>query len=291
MRRERETESNVISFLNSATNLIDAVSKLISTAVALCAGAVGTTISGGTNVACNKWLIGIIVAIVFWVIIFCILSRVLTKDRKETIARNRLYKILNKTAMPKSYKLTEKEAIYEFKERTKMRHEKIFKYEVLHQDFSGIDDKYGWTGGAPLAVEAKDPRRYEIETFGHKFGLNRYKIKLKDGHRHNIGETGTMVTVFENINDPNKKACLHLSAGIFEETDRLILKVLFPTTLVPVNAVGEEYIHYNDENHYGHPKELELKILDGKLCLEYVIEKPFYGGRYMIKWDFRDEIA
>ena len=205
--------------------------------------------------------------------------------RRKKLARSILWLFLNLTAPSKSYKFTKKEVVYEFKTRTAMRHEKNFSVKVLHPSFSGISDKYKWTGEGRLNICSKDPKHYSLQPLRAKFGLERYRLVPVGDKRYSAGESIEMGAVIEDISDPNSASSLHLSSGIYEKTDCLVLKVLFTPTLQPVNARKLEYIHYIDDDHYR--AEACMPTLEGeKKCLEWVIEKPLYGGKYMIEWEF-----
>lgn len=216
----------------------------------------------------------------------CLAIAVILVCRSKALSRCLMYYLLNLTAPAKSYKLLSKEVIYEFSSRTKMRHEKIFEVKVINTSFRGINDKYKWTGDHELTVETDDPQHFKVVPQGSKFGLNRYNIEVKDGRTYSKGDKLTIKSLIRDIDDPNKKSSLHLSTGIYEKTERLKMRVVFDNSLCPQNARKLEYIHYNDDVHYrAYPAELQLTEGGTKKCYEWDIDKPLFGGKYMIEWE------
>lgn len=226
------------------------------------------------------------IKIAFFVIPALILA-VFVWINRHKIARNTLFYFLSLTAPSKSYKLTEKEVIYEFISRTQMRHEKNFNVKILHTSFQGIDDKYRWTGDSLLKPVPKDQKHFKINMLGAKFGLIRYYVEVLGDKKYSKNNSEKIGVVFEDIKDPDKKSSLHLSTGIFEKTDCLKLAILFDPSLRPINGRRLEYIHYTDDVHYT-SDNIEPEYKDGKLCYVWTIKKPLYGGKYMIEWEFKE---
>lgn len=205
----------------------------------------------------------------------------------EKITENILKFIMNLTCPDKMYKLTKKEVIYEFYSRDKMYHEKIFHVDVLHDGFTRITDKFKWTGDEKLNPKAKYENQ-SIEMLDEKFGMQRYCIKFKQGisySRHN--NVPPMSMIIENITDQNQKSSLHLSTGVFEVTDSIILHIIFDNKLKPINIRKLEFIHYSDDEHYRCTEaNYTYNNLTDKKEIIWEIKNPFYGGKYMIDWDF-----
>ena len=259
-------ENKVSSFVSNVANVLGILSFFIAVVPAISA-------------FMTKNIFAICGAAVSFLIAFLVFFK------RKKIARSLLHFFLNLTSPQKPYKLTQKLVIYDFVERTKMRHEKAFYVKVLHTSFTGINDKYKWTGEAPLTVTAKDPARYHIEPLGSKFGLERYNIVMNGDKKFSVGDTFEMVSCIDEIEDLSMKSSLHLSSGIYERTDCLVLKVLFNPNLQPINARCLEYIHYNDDYHYK-SENLEAKLDGSKKCLEWIVKKPLHGAKYMIEWEF-----
>ena len=219
-------------------------------------------------------------------LVFLIVLIIVSLKRKS-IATALLKKIMNLTCPDKMYKLKEKEVLYEFIDREHMRHEKTFIPEVLHDGFTGIDDKFKWTGEGALIPTAKYETQ-EIEMLDQKFGMQRYRIKFKNGIRYSSHDNvAKMGMVIESIEDLNKTSSLHLASGVFEVTDKLILKLSFPQDLTPKNIRFLEYIHYSDDEHYSCKEgTYDFNQEKNKNEIIWEIKKPYFGGKYMIDWNF-----
>lgn len=219
-------------------------------------------------------------ALLLLILIFLIIFR-------NKISEYILKYIMNLTCPDKIYKLKSKEVIYEFISREDMKHEKKFNVEVLHDGFIGITDKFKWTGEGELIPEATETDQ-TIELLDKKFGMQRYKIKFQNNKSYSKHDSvPEMKMMIKNIKDPKHQSSLHLSSGIFEITDCLILHIIFDKNLKPRNIRKLEYLHYSDDEHYKCKKgELTYDSNNDKKEIIWVIRKPFYGGKYMIDWDF-----
>ena len=154
MPQHKNTGEQVSSFINTIANVLEIISAILVIVPTIAVIKVHNLFS-------------------FFLALFFICLALITLLKRKEIARHILYTFLNLTAPQKNYKLTKKEVIYEFLDRTHMRHEKNFHIKVLHPSFSGINDKYKWTGNAELNIEAKDKEHHNITDSGAKFGLNR----------------------------------------------------------------------------------------------------------------------
>lgn len=235
------------------------------------------------GIATGNWIFFIIgaIAIVAVITVFCLKARISYAILKF---------IMNLTCPDKMYKTKEKHVIYEFKSRTSMRHEKCFKVEALHDGFSGVIDKFKWTGDTELIPKAKE-RSQTIELMDQPFGMQRYKIKFKHNRTYNRREDiEDMSMVIDNIQDPNKKSSLHLSSGVFEITDCLKLHVIFNKDLKPTHIRKLEYLHYSDDEHYK-CENVTYENNDKTDTKEVIweIKKPIYGGKYIIDWTFEED--
>lgn len=220
-------------------------------------------------------------------IIFIVPSIVLLVNR-EKVARKFLGWIMNCTCPDKPYKLKKKEIIYEFKSREEMRLEKNFDPVILHDGFTGVYDKFKWTGEGELTPKAKRPAVHKIEPLEEKYGMKRYQIKYNGEHNYSKGDdVDTFSVVIEDIKDPNHKSAQRLLSGVFEITDCIELHLIFNKDLKPKNIRKLEYIHYSDDEHYKceNTNYIFNDETDKKEVI-WTINKPIYGGKYVIDWYF-----
>lgn len=229
----------------------------------------------------SKQFIAYLIVVSLLVISVCLFSF------RKKISMNILKKIMNLTCPYKMYKLKKKESIYEYETREQMRHEKIFEVQVLHDGFDGVNDKFKWTGDDHLMPCPKYDTQ-EIEPLGIQSGMQLYKIKFKNNRRYNKSDkVEPLGMVIENITDPEQKSSTHLSSGVFEVTDQLVLHLIFGANLKPKNIRKLEYLHYSDDCHFHCERgEATYNEETGKREIIWTIDKPFFGGKYMIDWDF-----
>ncbi len=203
------------------------------------------------------------------------------------IAYRILVALMNLTAPDQPYKLNHKTVVYEFFSRHEMYHEKIFEGVALHNGVDHIDDKYKWTGNNTCVVEPLFPGQ-SIEILDNKYGMQNYRINNYDKKRVCRGQEIKMGMKIQGLVDPNGTSSLHLSSGVYEITDKLTLRVVFDNTLKPHNIRKVEYLHYTDDNHFkcSDNVEYDYDTLNDKKFVEWTIEHPVFGGRYVIDWSF-----
>lgn len=221
-------------------------------------------------------------------VIILVIPPIIIFARRQIIARKFLGWIMNCTCPDKTYKLKKKEIIYEFKSREEMRLEKNFDAVVLHDGFTGVYDKFKWTGDGDLIPQPKRPALHKIEMLEEKYGMKRYQIKFKDEQNYSKGDdVDTIGMVIENIQDKQHKSSLRLLSGVFEITDCLELHLIFDKDLKPKNIRELEYIHYSDDEHY-RCENVNYVFNDSteKKEVIWTINKPIYGGKYVIDWVF-----
>lgn len=205
---------------------------------------------------------------------------------KEKIARKILVFFMNKTAPKKSYKLISKKLEYDYISMEEMRFKNTSKVKPLRDGLDSINFRYKWTGSSNNLKPKTTNSNYTIKKIDTKFGYQRCKINF-GGKVFNKNDDPIPVSiVFNSMKDTKKKASPHLSTGIYEQTDEVILQVTFPKEMNINNIRKLEFIHYTDEEHSHCIKEDTPKIVDDKKVITYKIKSPIYGGKYMIDWEF-----
>ena len=93
--------------------------------------------------------------------------------------------------------------------------------------------------------------------------------------------------VIDCISDPNKESSTHLSSGVYEITDKLTLRVWFNPNLTPRNFRKLTYLHYTDREHYSCDNNVRIEVDNdsNKNFVEWEIDKPIFGAKYLIDWD------
>jgi len=272
------------SLLKYIFSIIKEILMWLATFATLCSGT-WMTISHDGDIL---FVIGTFLLLLSFFFIFLFLATKIPFLEKTLIGF-----FLNLTAPKKNYKFVRKEVIYEFSDRTHMRYEKIFCVKPTVSHFRPIiDDKYNWTGKTSLTIKPQDEEHWKIEVCGTRFGLTRYQFSPTVAYMYklyNKGEKFKLASVIEDIEDTEKKSSLHLSSGIYEKTDLLILRVVFNPDLKPVNGRKYEFVHYTDDEHYDSDKlPVTFNSDTGKKELKWEIENPLYGGKYVIDWEFEN---
>lgn len=278
MNRNSHNEvSEKVSFLSIVSNIISVIT-FIFPGVSLA----GIIISIKNNF--SIWITAVLIILSVAFIIICII--VITN--RNTIAVKIFGYIMNLSAPNQSYKLEYKTCTYEYLSRTKMRYEKVFKPKAF-RNLDRIYDQFNWTGSTSLKPKVKHNTQHITEE-DRKFGMQRYAIKFNNNKsytkKENIPEMGMEIN---DIYDPNCESSTHLSSGIYEITDKLILRVEFASDLKPYNFRKLTYLHYTDREHFKCEEDINIQYeAEGKQYVEWIINKPIYGAKYLIDWDFED---
>ncbi|NCA80143.1 MAG: hypothetical protein EOM76_08170 [Sphingobacteriia bacterium] len=204
------------------------------------------------------------------------------------MARILLLEFMDLTAPNKTYKITNKFVTYEFLSRTSMQFKNEFYVKPLHDGVDNIVDKYKWSVNQELHIlpitQGHDVQKMDMDSV---FGYQQYRIFFNRSYNKEDKPIRTGI-VIEDMHDVEKKSLLHLGTGIYDITSTLTLKIIFNSSLQPINIRELEYIHYTDEQHYYCKRihQAELNEQTGNKEINWVIKHPIYGGKYMIEWDF-----
>lgn len=199
------------------------------------------------------------------------------------------------------YSLKSKTIIYRYETPNKLSMEKRYRPIVEEGSFNGVADNFWWTGShgdlEPTCPVSGQKYVGEIS----RFGPARYKIEFTGRREYHKGDTvPEMIVRFDDIDDSDHAAQLHLSTGVYEKTDLLILRVEFPRELI-VNSIRLlTYIHYTDPFYYS-AEDATLQCCNSCVScnansrnhcyVEWRISHPIYGGKYMIEWVLPDREA
>lgn len=223
---------------------------------------------------------------VILIIVFGIIAVLLFLNRRK-ISVKVLRWIMNLTAPKQSYKVLYKTCEYEYLSRTELRYEKRIKPKPI-QNIDGIHDQFNWTGNKNLTPKSLYPKTQYVELKDRKFGMQRYDVKFKNNRIFKKGEdVPELGMVIDCISDPNKESSTHLSSGVYEITDKLTLRVWFNPNLTPRNFRKLTYLHYTDREHYSCDNNVRIEVDNdsNKNFVEWEIDKPIFGAKYLIDWD------
>lgn len=186
------------------------------------------------------------------------------------------------------YKLTDKRGVtlksrelyYSYTDREHMEHWKKFQVINNTAGLESFTDRYVYSGGTDCILKATEDRQSIAEQY-RDHGWNFYSIKLQSPAPK--GKTVPMGMRMETIEDPQHKAKLFLSTGIYEPTENLKMEVHFGDGLVPHHPRLKIFRDYVDRFPLD---EQELTYDPESHKITYELEYPVYHYKYLIEWMF-----
>lgn len=205
---------------------------------------------------------------------------------KDDIANYNLKKIVYYYLRNRdSYSVENKECLYTYKSRTEMEYTK--KHDIVSNvnDLKSFCDKFKWS------------KEQKVEDINIKSNNPNHTVAVKrveNWHQYTVGfeELGkkqrqSIDITISNLHDPQKEAIPFLSSNIICKTKRLRLVVFFKDeNLKPINIKYKIYDNYASDFPL-FQKDLLYNITEQKI--EIVEEKPIYGYRYEITWNFEND--
>jgi len=183
-----------------------------------------------------------------------------------------------------SYITKEKECIYKFISRTEMSNTKNYKIISKIRDLNRYSDQFKWSKEQQLE-DIKIRSNKEEHNISLKRDQNWFCYDIEFETVRKGAEVDLSVTI-HNLKDPKKESLLFFSSGIREKTKRLILTVLFPdTSLKPINIKYQIFDNYVTNCPIIEEK-LNFNIHERKI--QIIENKPIFGYKYLIKWDFEE---
>ncbi len=209
-------------------------------------------------------------------------------SRTNNLPQKILSFFLNLTVPAKlNYEMIQKKCIYTFESRTQMSFQKTYKPRVIRGSFTGLEDNFAWTGTRDLSMKPTCPIPGQVYRYiDQEFGPYHYEIRFKNNRSFHKGEdVPQMELVIDKIEDLNGSAFPHLSSGVTEKTDELVLEVRFKKDIEVCDIRKLTYLHYTDREH--EISEVASLQQDGDyMVVTWPIRKPVYGGKYVIEWNF-----
>lgn len=164
---------------------------------------------------------------------------------------------------------------------------------------TGVDNirvKFNWSGATdlnpinPQPICKGDFQSNRIELFAREYGYNHYKLYSK--HSINKGDTPIKMGVkLSNLVDTERKASSHILTSISVDTKKLTMIAIFPTTMPIKNIRCLEYLHSTDDFHWHNlSDEHKIELSGSKQYLIWSVDKPVYGGKYIMSWEFADSV-
>lgn len=231
----------------------------------------------------KNWCIGVIAV---GAIVCLLVVRHCKKNFRRIVAF-----ILGLFAPKFPYRMDSWNVEYEYKSMSEMAFRAKYGVNALQAGVDHIRVRYSWSG--ETAASPVVPKPYSsaeeniftaaVEEDGREFGYKYYKVYSKTAYNKGdpvfwLGTTTDLVCADQ------EKISHHLMTNISVVTERLNMKVILPRNIKPNNVQFFEYLHSTDYYHW-HTYRKEAKLLeDGRRIIEWDIEKPIIGGKYLISW-------
>lgn len=219
--------------------------------------------------------------VAFSVVLLCVIINIIIKEKKLAYKIKKWIYYYSRKG--EAYWIKSNESIYVFKSRTEMKHIKKASIVSNIKNLNTYCDKFKWSKEEDLSLlkmECEDEN--QKITVERKENWNCYTVSFDEiGKR----QEEKISVVIDNLNDPEKKSLLFLSAGVACKTKELKMIVKFEDpTLVPIDICFEVFGNYFS-NFPLFKENLEYDQMDHKIMI--VEKKPIYGYRYLIKWKFK----
>ena len=191
------------------------------------------------------------------------------------------------------YKYVRYKATYEYESMEQMKLHTTYLVKALQTGVEFIRVRFNWSGATeknPVVPSIISNGEYEtdrIEFEKSEYGYNCYKLYSKNKCNKNdppvkMGvDLGTLVV-------KDKKISHHLQACINVITDSLELEIILPFGIYPSKVCFLEYLHSTDDEHWHKFSDSDYtkpKLENEKWVIRWVIEKPVFGGKYIIEFD------
>ena len=90
----------------------------------------------------------------------------------------------------------------------------------------------------------------------------------------------------DNMQDVAEKTTPHLQTSISVVTKKLKMLVILPVYIYPKSIRCLEYLHSTDSCHWHDlSKDCVLERKDQEWHIMWSVDKPIFGGRYIMSWD------
>lgn len=222
-------------------------------------------------------VIALVVCIIA-VIIHCVVN---DEVAYYNIKKNICYFMGNKG----SYIVENKECIYTYKSRTEMEHTKNHDIVCCVNNLKHFCDKFKWSKEQSIdEINIKSNNPHQKVTVSRVENWHQYTVEFDELGR---GQKQSISITISDLKDPQKEALPFLSSNITCKTKKLRLVVIFKDDkLKPIN------IKYKIFDNYASAfpliqENLNYNVTEQKI--EKIENKPIYGYRYVITWDFEND--
>ncbi|MBR3692503.1 MAG: hypothetical protein IKL89_07400 [Clostridia bacterium] len=201
--------------------------------------------------------------------------------------------IFNMFAYNMQYSFDEWTAQYVYHSQEKMSFYTTYKVKALQTGVDHIRVRFNWSGATesnpinPIPICEDDYKSDRLEFFQREYGYNHYKLYGKNPISKNDAPIKLGVKL-ENLEDKSKIASPHLLTSISVVTKKLNMRVILPSNIHPENIRCLEYLHSTDDFEWHDlSKDCVLEKIGNEYHITWVVDKPIFGGKYILSWDPR----
>lgn len=198
--------------------------------------------------------------------------------------------IMNMLAYNMKYVLDEWTARYEYLSAKEMTFRTTYVVRALQPGMDHIRVRFNWSGETdsnpiepkPIVETGFDSVRMEL--FDKEYGYKHYNLYSRN--KINKGDEPLKLGVtLDGLVDVSEKASPHILTSISVVTDRLKMIAVLPIHMIPEDIHCYEYLHSTDDCHWHDLTSMcECKTEGNKWQVSILIDKPVFGGKYILKW-------
>jgi len=177
-------------------------------------------------------------------------------------------------------KLLLREVVYQYVDKTHMKHMKRFKVVALVSGLAHFTDRYCWTGMGTVKMAIvtpgqvlQGPRKAVAQMWDF------YDVHFRPLKRGEVEE----IAVEWDLHDESGLAQPLLASGIYEPTDLLILRVILPRDLAPQKVNLYMFRDFVETA----PAEVHIGRYDHVTGeIEWPVKHPLLAAKYAVVWSW-----
>lgn len=243
------------------------------------------------------WVVFFVLPVFIYVVVRLLLEY--SDTAKQLYLRYIVSNVIKIAFVPDTYKYLDSKYIYEYHTRWKIQHNFFITPKILSPEFKDISFRQKWTGKDTSVNPHKNNFEYVCKTLGYKIETSKttseycyYKISAANSFASPKvnSSLGTLEFQSDCVEDTLQQSEPFYAKSIFEDTNSLTLELRFhePIAKSVSNVSGEVYVRALDKKPFLVITEpMIVKKEEGNyVSYQWTIDKPIYGGRYLLTWVF-----
>lgn len=235
---------------------------------------------------CKKYIWAIVLAVIAFSMLIVI--HACMKHRDSIIKF-----VLRLFAPNSTYCFSKWEVIYEYIATDEMKLHTRYTVKALQTGVDHIRVRFNWSGATetnpihPIPSLNSGCTTQRIEFAGDEYGYKNYNLYNRTAFNKGDPDVKLGVDIENMKTTGQKEVSHHLLTSVSVVTDTLHMKVILPKSIYPANVVAHEYLHATDNNHW-RDRSADCQPIrqdDGTWVISWNIDKPVFGGKYIVYWD------